>query len=170
MKSKVFFTRDLSPEALEREYCFKVNNLEKSLEFCKTNGFVLISETEQIRTIYRKPDKTMARITTEKTNNGVRYLLDFKEDKLTNSSLNIREESKALVFNDLEAVYSILNFLQYSKDNTLNRKRWTFEKDNIVCEIDLYDAQSNNIVVSIEGDNHEGVDKFYNSFVKFMEN
>ena len=25
MKSKVFFTRDLSPEALEREYCFKVN-------------------------------------------------------------------------------------------------------------------------------------------------
>ncbi len=153
----------------EREYCFKVKSLIKSLKFCEENGFMLKDKSEQTRTIFRKSDKTMARITIEKKQNIVKYFLDFKEDKLTNLPLNIREESKPLEVFDLDAVYSILNFLKYTKDNILYRKKWTLVKGKVICEIDLYDGKNNEIVVSIEGDDVRGVDETYFHFIKYME-
>ena len=154
----------------EREYCFKVKDLEQSKKFCLDNGFQLVSETEQTRTIYRKSDKTMARITEDKINDKVKLSLDFKEDKLSGESLTVRKESKALVFESLDAVLSILDFLCYNKDNVLKRKRWIFEKDNIVCEIDFYHSEDGVVVVSIEGNNYEGVDEFYQKFLVSVEN
>ena len=136
----------------EREYCFKVKDLEKSKEFCVKNGFNLDYATEQIRTIYRKSNKTMARITEDRWGDNVKLSLDFKEDKLNNESLSIRKESKAVEFTDTDAVLSILDFLGYTKDNVLVRKRWVYSKGDVVCEIDLYDNAENTIVVSIEGE------------------
>lgn len=153
----------------EREYCFKTKNLMKSLKYCEENGFVLKDESEQIRTIFRKSDKTMARITIEKKQNNTKCFLDFKEDKLTDLPLNIREESKSLEFFDLDAVYSILNFLNYTKDNILKRKRWTFVKGKVICEIDLYDGKDDEIVVSVEGEDIGNVDETYFKFVNYME-
>ena len=149
----------------EREYCFKVKDLEKSRKFCIDNGFNLDSETEQIRTIYRKSDKTMARITEDRWGDNIKLTLDFKEDKLNNESLSIRKESKALEFVDTDSVLSVLEFLGYEKDNVLNRKRWVYSKGKVICEIDLYDNEEQTIVVSIEGEDYAGVDAFYQKFV-----
>ena len=148
----------------EREYCFKVYDLEKSKNFCKSSGFALNSETEQIRTIFRKPDKTMARITEDRFGDSVKFSLDFKEDKLNNESLTVRRESMALEFVEIEPVLSILEFLGYEKDNILHRQRWMYQKGDIVCEIDLYDNDEKTIVVSIEGNDYVGVDAFYQKF------
>lgn len=151
----------------EREYCFKTRNLEKCKTFCLKNGFSLVSESQQTRTIFRKADKTMARITEDKTKNCSVFSLDFKEDKLSSNVLNVRKESKALVFDDLDAVLSVLDFLNYSKDNVLNRTRFVFEKDSIICEIDIYDFQKDEVVVSIEGQDYVGVDAFYKKFMEY---
>ena len=131
------------------------------------NGFSLVSESQQTRTIFRKADKTMARITEDKTKNCSVFSLDFKEDKLSSNVLNVRKESKALVFDDLDAVLSVLDFLNYSKDNVLNRTRFVFEKDSIICEIDIYDFQKDEVVVSIEGQDYVGVDAFYKKFMEY---
>lgn len=153
----------------EREYSLIVYDLDKSKMFCVDNGFLLLSSSEQIRTIYKKPDKTMARITEEKNEDGTRVFLDFKEDKLTGNPLTIRKESKSLSISDIDAVLSILDFLDYKKVNVLYRNRWVYSMGKIICEIDLYDNEEKTIVVSIEGDDYDGVDDFYKKFVENIE-
>lgn len=150
----------------EREYSVIVKDLEKSQEYCLSNGFCLVSSSEQIRTIYKKPDKTMARITEEKNGEDVKIFLDFKEDKLTGNPLTIRRESKALLIEDIDATLSILDFLDYKKATVLHRNRWVYTKSEIVCEIDLYDNKEKTIVVSMEGEDYDGVDEFYKNFVE----
>lgn len=156
---------------VEREYSFKAKNLNECLKFCDSNNFSLSSSTEQFRTIYRKSDKTMARITEDITGDNSKFTLDFKEDKLnkSNEALTIRKESKALEFYNIEAVASILDFLEYKKDNVLHRKRWVYIRDKVVCEIDLYDNKDQTIVVSIEGEDYTTVDSFYLEFIKNVE-
>lgn len=149
----------------EREYSLTVHDLEKSKAFCVDNGFLLVSNSEQVRTIYKRPDKTMARITEEKSENNTNIFIDFKEDKLTGEPLIVRRESKALKVEDVDAVLSILDFLGYKKFNVLHRNRWVYTKGKIVCEIDLYNNEEKAIVVSIEGDDYAGVDGFYKKFV-----
>ena len=104
---------------MEYEYSFKVNNLNPYIEYCKENEYEFVEETNQSRTIYRNTNKTMARITIKGKNGVTKKLLDFKDDIMTDEVLIERRESQSIEFTDEEAVESILNFLEYKKDNTL---------------------------------------------------
>ena len=74
----------------------------------------------------------MARITINKKNEIVTKQLDFKEDNLFEGQiLGERKESLALDYTNDKAVDSILKFLNYTKDNTLIRKRYVYQKDNV---------------------------------------
>lgn len=145
---------------MEYEYSFNVTDIVEYLKYCEENNYKLLSKTKQVRTIYRNNNGTMARITVEqgdKTTNK----LDFKEDKLTNNVLSIRKESKSIEFDNVEDCEDILNFLNYHKDNTLIRERYTYQKDKVLFEIDIY-IEPKALVVSLEGDKFE-VDKAYKS-------
>ena len=79
-------------------------------------------------------------------------MLDFKEDKISSSDLNIRKESASISFDDENEVKSILDFLEYKKDNTIIRTRTVYKKENIKFEIDEYEYPKKYFVVAIEGE------------------
>ena len=141
----------------EYEYSFKVESIERYIDYCNNNGYELIDKVKQTRTLYRNSNKTMARITI----NDNKMFLDFKEDNLNDSILKIRKETKPLEFNDIDTINSILEFLDYKKDITLIRTRIIYEKDNVKFEIDEYESPEVYNVVAIEGEKEE-VDKVYN--------
>ena len=144
----------------EYEYSYNVTNLKPYIEYCEKNAYEKVEETKQIRIIYRKEDKTMARITI-KTKNGIKVKeLDFKQDLLNGNDLIERKESMALKFEDEEAVISMLDFLNYKKDNTLDRKRIVYEKGNVKFEFDDYVEPRKAYVVAFEG-NPQEVDEVY---------
>lgn len=145
----------------EYEYSFKVENIDKYIDYCKNNDYKLIDIVNQTRILYRNDNKTMARITINEYDNDTKMFLDFKEDNLTDDILKIRKETLPLEFNNIEIINSILDFLEYKKDITLIRKRIIYEKENIKFEIDEYKSPEVYNVVAIEG-NKEYVDKVYN--------
>lgn len=145
----------------EYEYSFKVNSIERYIDYCNNNGYELIDKVKQTRTLYRNSNKTMARITINEYENNTKMFLDFKEDNLTDDILKIRKESLPLEFSNMESINSILDFLEYKKDITLIRNRIIYEKDNVKFEIDEYESPEVYNVVAIEGKKEE-VDKVYN--------
>lgn len=146
---------------MEYEYSFKVDSIDKYIDYCNNNDYELIDKVKQTRTLYRNSNKTMARITINEYENNTKMFLDFKEDNLTDDILKIRKESLPLEFNDIESIKSILEFLDYKKDITLTRTRIIYEKDNVKFEIDEYESPEIYNVVAIEGEKEE-VDKVYN--------
>ena len=120
---------------MEYEYSFKVLDLTPYHKYCKENDYELLEVTNQSRTLYRHINKTMARITIKECNNTIIKTLDFKEDKLSSDVLIERKESEAITFTDDAAVDSILEFLEYKKDNTLIRKRYVYKLADIKLEI-----------------------------------
>lgn len=150
---------------MEYEYSFKVKDLKPYIDYCKENNYEFIEETKQSRTIYRNENKTMARITIKEKNNNIKKLLDFKDDILTDDVLIERRESKQVEFNDDEPIESILNFLNYKKDNTLIRTRYVYEKENVKFELDDYESPEKTFVIAIEGNKNE-VDKVYEDITK----
>ena len=92
--------------------------------------------------------------------NGILKSLDFKDDIISDDVLIERRESKDIKFDDLEAVESILDFLNYKKDNTLIRTRLVYKKGNVKFELDNYELPESSFVVAIEG-NKEEVDNVY---------
>ena len=86
--------------------------------------------------------------------------MDFKEDKISESVLNVRKESLPIDFTDINAVESILDFLNYKKDNTLIIRRYTFEKNKVKFELDEYTQPKIAYIVAIEGEK-DLVDKTY---------
>ena len=141
----------------EYEYSFKVDSLKPYIDYCINNNYDFIEETKECRTIYRNSNKTIARITIK---NGMFKSLDFKDDIISDEVLIERRESKSVVFEDIEAVESILDFLNYKKDNTLIRTRVVYKKENVKFELDNYESPEPSFVVAIEG-NKEVVDKVY---------
>ena len=141
----------------EYEYSFKVSSLNPYIDYCQKNNFDFVEETNQSRTIYRNSNKTIARITIK---NGILKSLDFKDDIISDDILIERRESKDIKFDDLEAVESILDFLNYKKDNTLIRTRLVYKKGSVKFELDSYELPESSFVVAIEG-NKEEVDKVY---------
>lgn len=139
----------------EYEYSKKVDNLDKYIDYCEINGFVLKEKIKQIRTIYRKNDSTIARITINENNGVIKRELDFKEDKLSDEELIVRKESLSLEFDDEKAVLSILDFLNYKKDNTLERTRYVYEKEDAKFEFDEYVKPEKCNVVSLEGEKNK---------------
>ena len=144
----------------EYEYSFKVDGLDKYIEYCQTNGYEFLEETNQIRIIYRNTNKTIARLTTNIKSGAVTKKLDFKDDILSDSVLIERRESLPIEVSNDEVVESILDFLNFKKDNTLKRIRTVYKKDNVTFELDTYEAPEKTFVVAIEGEKEE-VDKVY---------
>ena len=56
---------------IEQEYSFKVTNINPFIKYCKDNDFKKIEKTEQVRTLYKKEDKTMLRLTVKKNGRKV---------------------------------------------------------------------------------------------------
>lgn len=50
---------------MEYEYSFKVDSLDKYINYCKTNNYELVEETNQTRILYKNNNGTIARITTK---------------------------------------------------------------------------------------------------------
>lgn len=142
----------------EYEYSFKVSDVSEYIKYCIDNHYELVDDVKQIRTIYRNKNGFMARITVLE-GDKITKKLDFKEDKLTKKDLNIRKESKELLFDNVDDCEDILDFLGYKKDNTLIRIRKTYKKNGVIFEIDEY-FEPRMKVVAIEG-NPEEVDVVY---------
>lgn len=131
---------------MEYEYSYKVDSLDKYIEYLD-NNYKFIEKYKETRVIYRN-NGNMARITTRNNN----YYLDFKENKLGSDDLIVRKESKTIKFDNLDNCESILEFLNYKKDNSLSRYRTIYEGNNIKFEIDEYIEPEKSFVVSFEGD------------------
>lgn len=145
---------------IEQEYSFKVRSINPFLKYCKDNGFKKLEKTEQIRTLYKKSDKTMLRLTIKKCGRKVIKEMDFKQDKLSDDPFIERKGSLPISYTDDEAVYSIIDFLGYKKDVELIRTRYVYEKKDVKVEIDDYISPNKMLVVSIEG-NANGSKKLY---------
>lgn len=139
----------------EYEYSFYVTSLEPYIKYCENNSYVKISDLRQIRTIYRKYDKTIARITKSIKDEIEIKELDFKEDLITESDLIERKESLPIKFEDEKAILSVLEFLEYKEDNTLDRNRIVYKKGNVKFEFDIYKIPYDAYVVAIEGEKNE---------------
>jgi len=134
---------------MEYEYCYIVKDLKEYLKYIEKKYDFVEKQVEK-RIIYRNKDK-IARITFK---NNKKYL-DFKENKISNSDLIVRKESKAIVFNNLKNCENILSFLGYKKDNSLKRIRSIYQKEKVKFEIDQYIEPEKKYVVSFEGDVNE---------------
>lgn len=115
---------------MEYEYSFKVDNLDKYMNYCISNNYELVEESSQIRTLYRNNNGIMARITTKEKNNIKKTYLDFKDDNNSDEILKISRETIPLLVTEenKEAIDSILDILEYKKDNTLIRNRVVYKK------------------------------------------
>ena len=144
----------------EYEYSFEVKDLKPFIEYCENNGYAFIEKNKQSRIIYRNANKTMARLTIKEKDDKIKKELDFKDDMLSDSVVVERRESMAIEYNDDVAVESILEFLNYVKDNTLIRTRYVYEKDGVKFELDEYEQPRVTSVVACEGEK-EKVDAVY---------
>lgn len=151
----------------EHEYSFEVKDLTPFINFCEKNDYKFISKNKQTRIIYRNVNKTMARITLNEEDGKVVKQLDFKEDKLSSDVLIERKESLALEYVNDEAIESILEFLEYKRDNTLIRTRIVYEKDEVKFEFDIYEEPRKTCVVALEG-NNEKADLVYQQICKLI--
>ena len=130
---------------MEYEYCYKVDDLKDYLDYIK-DKYEFKEKYQEKRIIYRNNDK-IARITYKDNE----MYLDFKENKISNSDLIIRRESKKIKFDDLDSCEDILAFLNYEKDNTITRIRSIFTGEDIKFEIDEYIEPEKSYVLSFEG-------------------
>ncbi len=155
----------------EYEYSFKVSDILPYIEYCKNNEYMLKEETSQTRVLYRNVNKTMARITTKKRGDSKKIVLDFKDDNKSEEVLKVSRETLPLEINDndLGAIYSILDMLEYKKDITLIRDRFVYEKGDVTFELDIYSSPEKMYVVAIEGKKEE-VDNVYNSLTDIIKN
>ena len=148
--------------AVEYEYSYKVKNLKPFIDYCEKNNYEFVSENMQVRTLYKNVNKTMARIT-KKVNNGIeKTVLDFKDDNLNDEVLNVSRETIPLevTSDNEEAIFSILDMLDYKKDKVLERTRYVYEKNQVTFELDEYTSPEVMCVVAVEGKKEE-VDKVY---------
>lgn len=146
---------------IEQEYSFKVTDIKPFINYFKNNSFKKTSKTLEQRTLYRKKDKTLLRLTIKKSGHKIIKEMDFKEDILSNDVYIQRKESLPIVYTDDEAVNSVINFLGYEKHITLIRTRYIFKKEDLKVEIDDYISPNKMFVVAIEG-NVNKTSKIYN--------
>lgn len=149
---------------MEYEYSFNVKNIKNYTEYCKKNDYEFVEENHQTRIIYRNNNGTIGRITIKNKKN---IFLDFKEDKLTDDVLIERKETPHIEINDLHSAEEILDFLDYKKDNVLERTRIVYKKNGVKFEIDSYTQPKVAYVVAIEGIKSE-TDKVYEEVAKLF--
>ena len=151
---------------MEYEYSFKVDNLDKYINYCISNNYELVEESSQTRTLYRNSNGTIARITTKEKNNNKKTYLDFKDDNDSDEILKVSRETIPLEVTDenKKAINSILDILEYKKDKILIRNRVVYKKNGVTFEIDDYKLPKMK-VVAIDGIKEE-VDIVYKELKK----
>ncbi len=132
---------------MEYEYCYKVKDLKEYLDYIQSK-YKFVERYKEKRVIYRNKNNTIARITHK--NNDI--YLDFKENKISNEDLIVRKETKAIKIDSIKNCENILSFLNYKKDNMMERYRIIYEGEKIKFEIDEYIKPEKSYVVSFEGD------------------
>lgn len=137
---------------LEYEHSFQINDWQPSIDYCTQNGYKLVEDTKQTRTIYCNSTKINARITVNECNEKCTKFLDFKQNTLNIKKYRGKKESLELPFENDEVIDSILEILKYKKSNVVRRHRKTFEKAGLKFEIDHYFDPYDKFVVAIEGD------------------
>ena len=147
---------------IEYEYSFKVKSLEAFIKFIIDNNFKETSSFLEHRTLYKKSDKTMARVTIKECGNDKTTYLDFKDDDENDDILKERRESIPLKVDDIEATLSIIEFLDYKFSKELIRNRTVYNKSNVKFEVDSYEKPTKMFVVAIEGVKVD-TDKVYNA-------
>ena len=145
----------------EYEYSFKVKTLHPFVEYCKKNNYEMVEESRQLRKLFKKSDKTMARITIKEKNGIVKKLFDFKDDNMSDEVLIERRETLSIPFDEEESVLSIIDFLGYTENNKLDRNRFVYKKENVIFELDSYISPEIMFVVAIKGEK-EKTDLVYN--------
>ncbi|MDR0850690.1 MAG: hypothetical protein LBN07_04410 [Christensenellaceae bacterium] len=152
----------------EYEYSFRVKSLKPYIDYCIKNNYTLKSNNKQEGMVYRKRNKTLARVMINTMPDGnVTKKIDFKDEDFSTAVLKERRESLPLNFTDEDAIKSILEFLGYKKYKSFIRTRTVYTKSNTVFELDFYE-QSKNQVIAIEGLKTE-VDAVYKE-IKNIEN
>lgn len=145
----------------EYEYSFKVKSLIPFIDYCENNNYEKVEDSKQIRKLYKREDKTMARITIKEKNGNVEKLFDFKDDNMSEEVLIERRETLPIPFEDDNAIYSIIEFLGYKEDKILDRTRFVYKKGEITFELDSYNSPEAMFVVAVEGE-REQTDLVYN--------
>ena len=155
----------------EYEYSFIVNDLTPYIEYCKKEGFEKIDETTQIRELFTSNNGILARITTNESEGEKKTYLDFKTDDVSDKVLKISKETIPLEVTEenREAIYSMLEILEYNKTKHLNRKRQIYEKSEVKFEIDNYSSPEIMFVVGIEGEKN-AVDEIYRIISETINN
>ena len=160
-KNNCIINMEISMERKEYEYTFKVASLQPFFDYCQKNGFTFVNKFKQIRTIYRNENKTMARITMNTNDTGTTKELDFKEDNwVAGAVVKELRESLPLKYESDDGVLSILEFLNYKKDYTMERTRYIYEKQDVKFEFDEYQQPKQSYIVAVEGVK-DLVDKIY---------
>ncbi len=145
----------------EYEYSFKVNDITPFIDYCVNNGYKLIDQYDQVRTLYKNGGKVMARMTKNIFPDKEIEILDFKDDNLSDKSLKIRRESKQLIIDDenRDFVYSLFEILDLKEAKKLIRKRYIYGLYGVTFELDMYKEPPMN-VLAFEGDK-DATDKTY---------
>ncbi len=136
----------------EYEYSFKVRDIKDFIQYCINKEYKKKEEYLQTRILYKNGGPVMARITENVYSDHVQKVLNFKDDHLNDKPLKASRETKDLVINDdnQEFVDSLIEILDLTHKKVLKRKRYVFEKNNVIFEIDEYIEPIMN-VVAIEG-------------------
>jgi adenylate cyclase class IV len=140
-----------------REYghCVEVKSLEPYIKYCIQNGYTLHGKMRQTRMIYKRPDRTLGRITINNFQDGrVLMQLDFKEDVLA-YGLPESSISAKLEINNISAAENILKFLGYHKRETIIRMRTVYRKGNVSFELDEFEEPKRMCVLTLEGSREE---------------
>ena len=155
---------------IEYEYSFIVKDKTPYLEYCIKNKYKKEKEALQTRELFRNKNKILARITTDVRDEKEKIVVDFKDDNSSNVILKTSRETKPFSINnnDKEAIYSVLEILNFKKHKLLKRHRVVYQKDSVTFEIDSYIEPEKMFVVAIEGEK-EAVDKVYEKLKQLID-
>ena len=151
---------------IEYEYSFKVDCVEKYIQYCENNNYEKKSENRQIRKLYKNDTDIMGRITINYVDGNEIIEFDFKNNNQTKNILKESEETIPLIIKnqDLNSIESILKFFNLKLDKVLDRTRLVYVKKNIKFEIDKYVSPEIMNVIGIEGKKEE-VDIIYKKVI-----
>lgn len=136
----------------EYEYSFTVSNIDVFINYCENNNYILKHNYSQIRTLYKGSENIMARITKNIYDDKTIEILNFKDDNLNDNILKINRETADLIITEKnrDFVLSLIEFLNLKEAKVLHRKRYVYQKNNVIFEIDDYSIPLMK-VVAIEG-------------------
>ena len=148
---------------IEYEYSIKAESIEPFVEYCKKNGFKLISVANENRMVFENKSNRnlISRITITEMDGKKTILFDFKNKTTGDEAFKVAQESLPLKLqeSEIEIAKSMLSVLEFEQTADNLRTRYVYQKEGVEFEIDEYTRPKMN-VIGIEGEK-EKVDKVY---------